>query len=67
MGEPRPGESQVSPVTPASITGDQICWEGVREGVTENSLECDLVLNHVGTGLHVRVVNLTLRTWDRQR
>lgn len=44
-------------MTATSITGDQVCWEGVREGVTENSSECDLILNHVRTGLHVRVLS----------
>lgn len=43
-GEPRPGETQVSNVTSASITGDQIYREGIRGGVMENSLECDLNL-----------------------
>lgn len=52
MGEPRhrSGETQVLDVTSVSITGDQICREGDRERVTENGLECDLILNHIGTG-----------------
>lgn len=54
MGKPRPGETQISDVTSASITGDQVYWEGIREGVAENTLECDLILNHVRTGLHIR-------------
>lgn len=51
MGEPGRGETRVSDVTSVFITGDQIC----RKGVTENGLECDLILNHVGQGLHMRV------------
>lgn len=52
MGEPRhrSGETQVSDATSVSITGDQICREGDKGRVTENGLECDLILNHVGTG-----------------
>lgn len=50
MGEPRRGEIWVSDVTSVFITGDQICREEDRKGVTENGLECDLILNHVRTG-----------------
>lgn len=42
-------------MTSVFISGNQACWEGVRDGVIENSLECDLILNHVRTGLHMRV------------
>lgn len=54
-GESRPGETQVPGVTSVSITGNQVYWEGIREGVIKNSLERNLILNHVKTGLPTRV------------
>lgn len=55
MGESRSGKTQVPDVISASIAGDEVFWERVREGVMENSLECDLILKHVRTGLLLRV------------
>ena len=57
MGELRPGEREVLDGASASTIGDQVCWEGLRDGVTENSSERDLIVNHVRTGLHVSVVS----------
>lgn len=54
-GEPRPREKEVPDEASASTTGDQVCWEGLRDEVTENRSECDLIVNHVRTGLHVSV------------
>ncbi|XDA81071.1 hypothetical protein R6Z07M_011015 [Ovis aries] len=35
-GEPRPEEKEVLDEASASTTGDQVCWEGLRDEVTEN-------------------------------
>ena len=52
---PIPGEREVLDGASASTIGDQVCWEGLRDRVTEDSSECDLIVNRVGTGLHVSV------------